>query len=150
MGRIIQEVWANWKSIFQSIRTDDPDWADLEVDFIPIQVLMELLSPLMKGTRWNVDAHFLQRLEASVSHVRLEEMGNRGFAIGTGLGYLVLSNGTECFLFDTVKMSKIVERNFESSIKKIHLKHYTLRLVLWYIKMQILILIHSMTRYFTK
>lgn len=70
MGRIIQEVWANWKSIFQSIRTDDPDWADLEVDFIPIQVLMELLSPLMKGTRWNVDAHFLQRLEASVSHVR--------------------------------------------------------------------------------
>ena len=150
IGRIVQEVWANWESIFQTVKIDDPDWADLEVEFVPIQVLMELLSPLMKGARWNVDAGFLQRLETSVSHVKLEEMGNHGFAIGTGSGYLVISNGTECFLFDTVKMSKIIERSFESSIRKIHLKYYTPSSVLWYVKIRLLILIHSVVRYFKK
>jgi len=150
MGRIVQEVWADWGSIFQTVKIDDPDWADLEVEFVPIQVLMELLSPLMKGARWNVDAGFLQRLETSVSQVKLEEMGNHGFAIGTGSGYLVISNGTECFLFDTVKMSKIIERSFESSIRKIHLKYYTPSSVLWYVKIRLLILIHSVVRYFKK
>lgn len=150
MGRIVQEVWANWESIFQTVKIDDSDWADLEVDFVPIQVLMELLSPLMKGARWNVDAGFLQRLETSVSHVKLEEMGNHGFTIGTGSGYLVISNGTECFLFDTVKMTKIIERNFELSIRKIHLKYCTPSSVFWYIKIRLLILIHSVVRYFKK
>jgi hypothetical protein len=150
MGRIVQGVWTNWRSIFQGVKTDDPQWADLEVEFIPAKVLMELLSPLVKGARWNVDAAFLQRLGTSVRHARLGELADCGFIIGTGSGYLVISNGTECFLFDTDKMSEIFDKSLESSIRRIRLSHFTPSSMLWYLRIRLLILINSAIRHLRK
>lgn len=44
LQRVMKEVGANWRSIFQIVKISDPEWKNLEVEFIPIQVLMELLS----------------------------------------------------------------------------------------------------------
>lgn len=49
LNRAIKEVRADWRSIFQIVKTNDPEWEDLEIEFLPVQVLMELLSPLTKG-----------------------------------------------------------------------------------------------------
>ena len=54
-SRVIEEIQANWKSVFHKVRKRDPGWADLEVDFIPFEVLKELLLPIAKGARWDVD-----------------------------------------------------------------------------------------------
>lgn len=150
LKKVSEEVVANWRSIFQIIKVDDPKWENLEVEFIPMQVLMELLSPIVKGVRWNVDLESLNRLEQSLAYARLKELANYGVTIGTGSGYLVISNGTECFLFDTDKMSKIIEKNFELSIRKIYLKHYTPGSTLWYVKIRLLNLIHSTIRHLRK
>jgi len=109
--------------------------------------LMELLSPIVKGVRWNIDAEFLHRLEKSVNCARLGELADRGLIIGTGSGYLVIGNGARCFLFDTDKMSKIIDKSFELSIRKIYLKHYTLGSMLWYVKIQLLNFAYSTIRY---
>lgn len=145
-----EEIRADWRSIFQIVKIDDPAWEDLEVEFIPIQVLMELLSPIIKGIRWNVDLEFLNKLYQSIGYARLRELAKYGMIIGTGSGYLVLTNGIECFLFDMDKMSKIIDKSFELSIRRIYLRHYTPGSILWYIKIKLLILIRSAITYFRK
>jgi len=150
MDRIMHEIRANWKSIFQIVKINEPIWEDLEVEFIPVQVLKELLSPVVKGARWNIDVKFLERLEQSLGYSRLGDLSDCGMIIGTGSGYLVLANGTDCFLFDTDKTSKIIEKSFELSIRKIYLKHYTLGSTLWYVKIRLLNLVNSTIRYLRK
>lgn len=100
LNRVIGKIKADWRSIFQIVKTDDPQWEDLEIEFIPVQFLMELLSPMMKGARWNVDIKSLEKLERSLRYSRLGDLADCGMIIGTGSGYLVLTNGTDCFLFD--------------------------------------------------
>jgi len=108
MGRVFQEMRHNWRSILQIVKTDDPKWTDLEVDFIPAKIVMELFSPLVKGIRWNVDMRFLERLDTAIGRSRLGELADSGLIIGTGSGYLVMSDGIDCVLFDMEKMSNIV------------------------------------------
>ena len=150
MGRITQEMRGNLRSIFQAVKTDDPQWADLEVEFIPAKALTELLSPLTKGVRWNIDEKFAEKLETSIARSRLGELTDCGLIIGTGSGYLVISNGTECFLFDTDRMSKIFEKSLEWSIRKVRLSHFTPSSMLWYVKTRLLILINSAIRHVRK
>lgn len=76
LKKVSEEVIVNWRSIFQIIKVDDPEWEDFEVEFIPMQVLMELLPPLVKGVRWSVDLEFLNRLEQSLSYAKLKELAN--------------------------------------------------------------------------
>jgi len=147
MRRAIEEIRADWRSIFNIVRTNDPRWEDLEVDFIPVQVLMDLLSPVIKRVRWNVDAKFLEKLDSSLGYSRLGGLSNCGMIIGTGLGYLAISNGTECFLFDIDKMSKIVEKSFELSIRKIRLSHFTPSSIFRYVRIRLPILINGAIRY---
>jgi len=111
---------------------------------------MELLSPIIKGIRWNVDLEFLNKLYQSIGHARLGELAKCGMIIGTGSGYLVFASGIECFLFDMDRMSKIIDKSFELSIRRIYLRHYTLGSILWYVKIRLLILIHSAITYFRK
>ncbi|MCJ7759920.1 hypothetical protein MUP59_02100 [Candidatus Bathyarchaeota archaeon] len=146
MGRIFQEMRDNWRAIFQIVKTDDPQWADLEVEAIPVQVLMELLAPLVKGVRWNVDEKFLEKLESSVCCSRLGELSDGGLIIGTGSGFLFMSNGTECVLLDTDKISKIFEKSLESSVRKIRLNHFTPSSLIWYFRMRLLVSINSAIR----
>lgn len=68
--------------------------------------------------------------------------------IGSGSGYFILANATDCFLFDTEEISNIIEKSFELSIRKIHLQYYTLSSMFWYVKIRVLLLIHSVVRYF--
>lgn len=136
----------NWRAIFQIVKTDDPQWADLEVEAIPVQVLMELLPPLVKGVRWNVDDKLLEKLESSVCCSRLGELSGGGLIIGTGSGFLFMSNGTECVLFDTDKISKIFEKSLESSVRKIHLSHFTPSSLIWYFRMRVVVSINSAIR----
>lgn len=150
MDRIIHETRAGWKTIFQTVKTNDPTWEDLEIEFVSVQALKELFFPAVKGVRWNIDVKFLEKLEQSLVHARLGEIANYGFVIGTGSGYLALSNGTECLLFDMDRMSKIVEKSFELSIRKIDLKHYTLRAWLWCAKIRLLNLVNSTIRQIRK
>jgi hypothetical protein len=150
MGRIVQEMRHNWRSIFQAVKTVDPKWADLEVEYIPAQTLMEFLSPLMKGRRWNIDKNFLQELEDSIRCSRLGELTDFGVFVGTGSGYFVLSNGRDCVLFDVDRMSKIIERCFKLSITKVRLWNLTPKSFLGYLKMRLLVLNNSMVRYLRK
>ena len=154
MEGVIQEIRASWQSIFQTVKTNDPKWEDLEIEFIPIQVLTTLLQPIMKGARWNVDLEFLEKLENSTEYARLGEMANYGLIIGTAsqrkAEYLVLSNGTDCFLFDINKMSEIIEKSFERSIRKIHLNHYTLGSLLFYVKIRLLNFVNSAIKHLKK
>lgn len=50
-----------------------------------------------------------------------------GLNIGTGSGFVVISNGAECLLIGTDKMDRLFERSFEASIRKIRLGHFTPR-----------------------
>jgi len=146
MERVIREIWASWQSIFQIVKTNDPRWEDLEIEFIPIQVLEKLLQPIMKGARWNVDLELLEKLENSFEYARLGQMVNYGSFIGNAsqgkAEYFVLSNGTDCVLFDTSKISKIIEKSFKRSIRKIHLNYYTLGSLLFYVKIRLLIFVN--------
>ncbi len=150
MGMIFQEMRRNWKSIFQIIKTDDPQWADLKIDFIPIRVLGELFLPLMKGVRWNINVKFLEKLENITAFSRLGELIGSEVIIGTGSGYLVISNGIECVLLDTDKMSNIIERSVKLSITKVRLKSFTPRAILGYIKLRLLVLNNSTVRHLRK
>jgi hypothetical protein len=143
LNRVIEKIQADWRSIFQIVKIDDPRWEDLEIEFMPVHVLVELLSPMMKGPRWNIDVKFLEKLESSLSCSKLGDLADCGMVIGTGSGYLVLSNGIDCFLYDTIKMSKIINRSFELSIRKIHLNHYTLSSTLFCLKICLLKIVHS-------
>jgi hypothetical protein len=150
MGRVFQEMRRNWRSIFQIVKTDDPKWADLEVDFIPAKVGMELFSPLVKGIRWNVDMKFLEKLDAAFGRSRLGELADSGLIIGTGSGHLVISNGIDCVLFDMDKMSNIIERSFKSSITRVRLRSLTPRLIWGYFKMRLLVLNNSVVKHLRK
>lgn len=147
MERVSLEITANRVSIFQTVKINDPEWEDLEVAFIPAKELMELLSPIIKGARWNVDAEFLEKLKRTVSSARLGELADRGVIIGTAEGYLVFGNGTDCFLFDMDKMSKIIEKSFELSINEIHLSRFTLRTMLFSLKIRLVKLVYSIANY---
>jgi len=82
-----------------------------------------------------------------MKYAELGDLVDCGLIIGTGSGYFVIGNGTECCLLDTYKMSKIIEKSFELSIRKIYLKHYTLGSTLWYVKIRLSNLVHSIVRY---
>ena len=56
-----EEIRADWRSIFQTVETDDPEWEDLEIDFISAKTLIELLSPVTEGARWDVDLELLKK-----------------------------------------------------------------------------------------
>lgn len=151
LKNVIQEARSNWKSIFQMVKTNDPRWEDLEIEFIPIQVLTELLLPVTtKGIRWNVDMKFLEKLENSLYYERLGALVAGELIIEAGFkgrgDYLVLSNGTDCFLFDKGRMSKIIEKNFELFIKDVHLSHFTLSLILFCLKIRLVNFVHSPIR----
>ena len=150
LKRVSEEIRGDWRSIFQKVKTEDPEWEDLEIEFLPFQVLMELLSPVIKGAKWNVDMGFLEKLESSLVYSRLGNLADYGMIIGSGSGYLVFSNGKDCFLFDSDKLSKIIEKSFNMSIRKIHLKHYTLGLILWYAKIRLLNSVYSSIRHLKK
>jgi hypothetical protein len=139
MEKMLQDILINWKSIFQKVKIYDPKWKDLQVEFIPIQMLIELLSLIQKGQRWNVDADFLNRFEKSIQQVTLKELVNCGLTIGTSSeGYLILSNGEDCWLLDQKSFSKNMEKNIQLSIRKLHLKYYTLGALALLIKIRFL------------
>lgn len=71
MGGIFREMRHNWRSILQMVKTNDLKWADLEVEFMPAKVLMELFSPSVKEVRWNVDVRFPERFETSMACSKL-------------------------------------------------------------------------------
>jgi hypothetical protein len=154
MERMIQELRAKWRSMFCFVKINSPIWEDLEIEFIPIQVLMQLLSPIVKGVRWNVDLEFLKKLEGELEYARLGELAEGELIIGTGskgkAEYLVLSNGNDCFLFDISEMSKLIEKNFELSIRNIHLSHFTPSSITFYLKIHLTNLVHSPMTYLRK
>jgi hypothetical protein len=136
---MVQDVWANLNSVFQKVKISDPELQDLQLEFIPIQELIELVSPIHKGHKWNVDVDFLGRFEKSIRHSKLKELHNCGFVIGTSPeGYLILSNGDYCWLFDQNSLSKSMEKNLKLSIRKLHLKYYTLGTLALLIKIRLL------------
>jgi hypothetical protein len=137
LNRMNQEIGANWGSICRTIKCEDPRWEDLEIEFLPIQVLPELLRLWRQGVRWNVNTESLQKLESSVVCSRLGDLADRGNVFGAGSGYLVLSNGTDCSLFDTDRMGKIIEKSIAMSVRKILLRNYTLSLMLWCAKIRL-------------
>jgi hypothetical protein len=137
--RMAQELWTNHYSIFQRATTNDPEWQDLKVEFISLQRFAELVSQIRKRNRWNANTNFLDKLEKSIQYANLGELTNCGFIIGTSPeGYFVLSNGTDCWILDQNKLSKIIDRNLELSIRRIHLKYYVLRSVFWCVKIRLL------------
>ena len=150
MGRLYQEMKRNWRYIFQIIKTDDPQWADLEIDFIRVKGLGELFMPFVKGVRWNIDVKFLEKLDKMMASSRLGELNDSEVIIGTGSGYLVMSNGIECVLFDMDKMSNIVERSFELSITRVSLRNFAPRSILGYMKLRLLVLNNSTVRHLRK
>jgi hypothetical protein len=93
---------------------------------------------------------FLEKLDQSLGYARLGELAECGLIIGTGSGYLVIGNGIDFFLLDTIRMSKIIEKSFELSIRNIHLQHYTLGSLLWCVKIRLLNLVHLTTRHLGK
>ena len=137
--KMVQDILANWNSIFQKVKIYDPKWKDLRVEFIPIQVLIEFLPLIQKGHRWNVDADFLNRFDESIQQVTLKELANCGLIIGTSPeGYLILSYGEDCWLLDQKSFSKNMEKNLELSIRSIDLRYYTLGTITWAVKIRLL------------
>lgn len=154
MQTLTQTLRANWASVFQIVKVNNPRWGDLEVEFIPIQVLVELLSPIHRGVRWNIDLGFLEKLEDSTETARLVDVSQSDLIIGTASqgrkSYFVLCNGIDCFLFDMSRMSKIIEKSFELSIKKIHLSYFTLSSILFYLRIRLFNLGYSTIKYLRK
>ena len=140
LNRVSQEIGANWRSICRTTKCKDPEWEDLEIRFLSIQALDELLSLWKKGSRWDVNAESLQKLDTCLSSARLGDLADYGKVIGESSGYLVLSDGTDCLLFDYYKMIQILEKNLALSVRKISLKYYTLSSIFWCFKIQLLYL----------
>jgi hypothetical protein len=118
--RIAQEIAASQSSLFRITKINNPEWQDLEIDFIPLQMLMELLQPIVKRNRWNIDADFLEKLEQSSRYAKIGELAEYGSIMGTASeGHFVLSSGTHCMLSDQTKLSKIMEKHLELSIRNL-------------------------------
>lgn len=140
LSRMSEELRADWSSICQIVKCKDPRWEDLEIKFLPIQLLGEFLSFWKKGIRWNINAESLQKLDSALSCSRLRDLADYGKVIGEGSGYLALSDGKDCLLFDYYKLNKILEKNLALSVRKIFLKYYTLGLIFWCVKIRLLYL----------
>lgn len=121
---ILLGIKADWKTIFQTVNVQEPKWANLQVDYLPVQVLKELLPPTRKGYLLLNDEHF-EKLLSSLEALKLRNLADRSFGIGTGSGYLVLNYGAKGFLFDTDKFSEIFSQCISSSVGKIRLNHLT-------------------------
>jgi hypothetical protein len=149
--KFVQDILANWNSIFQKVKIYDPKWKDLQVEFIPFQVLIEFLSPIQKGNRWNVDANFLNRFETSIQQLTLKELADFGLIIGASPeGYLILSYGEDCWILDQNSLYKNINKNLELSIRKLHVKYYTLGTLALLVRIRLLNFNRIITDYLRK
>jgi len=130
---------ANWTSIFKIGKCQDPRWKDLEIEFLPAEAVVKLLSQtIKKGSKWNLNEESLRKLENLISKSRLGDLPDRAIVVGIGAGYLIFSNGTDCMLFDFDKLNAIIEKNAALSVRKISFGYFTIGAILWCFKIRLL------------
>jgi hypothetical protein len=139
LERMAQDLKANLSGILQKAKTNDPYWQDMEIEYISPEMLKELLKVGLDRNRWNVDEGFFGKLEKSLQYAKLNELADRSIILGwSSEGFLVLSNGIDCWLLDFEKLFKIINKNFELSIRKFRLKYYTSGTIAWQIRIGLL------------
>ena len=137
--RMVQDLKTNLSGIIYKIKTDDPNWQDMEIEYMSPEMLKEMLQIGFSRKRWNVDEDFFCRLEKSLQYAKLEELSGKSVMLGwSSEGYIVLSDRIDCWIIDIDKLLRIINKNLELSIRKFHLNYYTLGMWKWWIKIKIL------------
>ena len=137
--KMIQDLKTNLSGIIQKVKTDDPNWHDMEIEYISPEMLKEMYQIGFSRKRWNVDEDFFCRLEKSLQYAKLEELSGKSVMLGwSSEGYIVLSDRIDCWIIDIDKLLRIINKNLELSIRKFHLKYYTFGMLKWWIKIKIL------------
>ena len=137
--KMIQDLKTNLSSIIQKVKTDNPDWQDMEIEYMSPEMLKELLQIGFSRKRWNIDEEFFSRLEESLQYAKFDELSSKNILVGwSSEGYLILSDKIDCWIIDIDKLVRIANKNLELSIRKFHLKYYTFGMLKWWIKIKIL------------
>lgn len=149
--RMAQDLRANLSSIIHEAKTDDPDWQDMEIEYMSPEMLRELLQIGLRRNRWNVNEEFFCKLEESLQYAKLEELSDKGITVGwSSEGFFVISNGADCWVFDIDRLVRIANRNLELSIRRFHMRYYTLGIFTWRIKICLLNLKRIVTDFLRK
>jgi hypothetical protein len=64
---------ANLSDIFQNVKTEDPIWQDMEIEYMSPEMLEELLQMGFRGHRWNINEQIFDKLEESLQYAKLKD-----------------------------------------------------------------------------
>jgi hypothetical protein len=136
---IISYMQNNIGSIVFKTKFADSKWRDLNIEFLSPEMLKEILQNNLKGKRLTVDENLLYKIEESIHNVKFNELANKGVTVGwSPKGYFALSDGTDCLIMNFDKLTKIINKNLELSIRKFNMKYYNLRTIAFWIKIKLL------------
>lgn len=127
-----------WKVLFKRAKTDDPDLASLQVEYVPFQALGEILAKFLKTQKMIINDEFVQKLEDSLIKSKLSEIPKEGVTLGqSSRGDLVITFGDECWIFNTSKYFILILKNLELSIREFHICYLNLGILAWLIKIRL-------------
>lgn len=147
--QVIEYVRNNRNNIIKTVKMDDPEWQDLEIKYLPYETL-ETLQLALCRKRWNVNEKIIETFE-TLKEAKLKELAGEGLTLSfSSEGLIILSNGTDCMIFDFDELPSIGDKIFASSIRQIDVKHYTVGTLILLIKIRLLNIrreiIHHLTR----
>jgi hypothetical protein len=138
-NRIAQDIIAYSSLLLKKIKSSDLEFSDLKIEYFSAEMLKELMANALGQNRWNVDQDFFDKFEASLEYGRLGELTGENIKVGwSSEGFIVIAYKDECWILDTEMMTKILMKDFELSVRKIHLNYYTLGTLTWVAKIYLL------------
>jgi hypothetical protein len=139
LDKVAEDLTTNLNSFWKKTRVDDPEFKDIDVEFISPEMLDSLLRNAAGQNRWNVDEDFFAQLEGSLEYLKLSEIAGKGAKLGwSSDGCFVISNGVECWILNTDRILRLLRKCLEQSIRKIELKYYTIGTITWWAKIRLL------------
>ena len=139
LENLVNDIKNNLNSIFQHVKTSDPVWQDMEIKYISTENLEKILQIVFGRKRWNVDETFFDKFSEALQDTKFKELTDKGITLGlSSEGFLVLSDGTDCFILNIDKLLTTGNKYLELAIRKFDLKYYTLGTVTWWIKIKLL------------
>ena len=137
LEQIIREVVKHGHTIFRVTKIDDPELQDLEIDIHQTQLLMKLFEKMNNKKRVNIDYEFLNKLDSS-QPVKISDITENGWIGWTSDEQIIFSDGKKVGLLNFALITDIADKLIEHSIRKITLKYYTPKLLIWWTKIKLL------------
>ena len=137
LEQIIREVVEHRHTIFRVTKIDDPEIQDLEVDIHQTQLIAKMFEKMEKKKRLNIDSELLNNLDLS-QPVKIKEIAKYSWIGKSSDGQIIISDGKNCALLNFNKILNDIDKKLIYSIRKITLKYYNLKLLIWWTKIKLL------------